>query len=70
MNTQTTVEKEVALESVISTAVQIPGVKVNRKKFLAETFATENVAIQDILDLGPIAAQFPQERLNLYVKKR
>ena len=69
MNTQTTVEKEVALESVISTAVQIPGVKVNRKKFLAETFATENVAIQDILDLGPIAAQFPQERLTAIANK-
>ena len=51
MSEQHTVEKEVALESVITTAVQIPGVKVNRRKFLSETFATENVAIQDILDL-------------------
>ena len=62
MSEQRTVEKEVALESVITTAVQIPGVKVNRRKFLSETFASENVAIQDILDLGPIAAQVPQER--------
>ena len=69
MAEQHTVEKEVALESVITTAVQIPGVKVNRRKFLSETFATENVAIQDILDLGPIAAQVPQERLSFLASK-
>lgn len=69
MSEQHTVEKEVALESVITTAVQIPGVKVNRRKFLSETFATENVSIQDILDLGPIAAQVPQERLTVLASK-
>ena len=69
MSEQHTAEKEVALESVITTAVQIPGVKVNRRKFLSETFATENVAIQDILDLGPIAAQVPQERLTVLASK-
>lgn len=69
MAEQHNVEKEVALESVITTAVQIPGVKVNRRKFLSETFATENVAIQDILDLGPIAAKVPQERLSILASK-
>ena len=69
MSEQHTAEKEVALESVITTAVQIPGVKVNRRKFLSETFATENVSIQDILDLGPIAAQVPQERLAILASK-
>ena len=37
MAEQHNVEKEVALESVITTVVQIPGVKVNRRKFLSET---------------------------------
>ena len=69
MAEQHNVEKEVALESVITTVVQIPGVKVNRRKFLSETFATENVAIQDILDLGPIAAKVPQERLSILASK-
>lgn len=69
MSEQHTVEKEVALESIITTAVQIPGVKVNRRKFLSETFATEKVAIQDILDLGPVAAQVPQERLTILASK-
>lgn len=58
------VEKELALETIITTAIQIPGVKVNRDKFLAEMFVTENVAIQDVLDLGPIAAGILQERIT------
>ena len=63
------VEKEFAIESVITTAIQIPGVKVNRSKFLAELFATENVTIQDVLDLGPVSAGVSQERLAAMSKK-
>lgn len=69
MSDQQTAQTEFALESVISTAVQIPGVKVNRRKFLAEIFATEDIAIEDVLELGPIAAQFPQERLTVIANK-
>lgn len=64
MGEQNKIEKEVALEGIIASAVQIPGVKVNRSKFLAETFATEDVVIQDILDYGPIEANISQERLK------
>ena len=35
MDEQKNIEKEVVLENVITTAVQIPGVKVDRKKFLS-----------------------------------
>jgi hypothetical protein len=69
MPDQNIAEKEVALESVITSAIQIPGVKVNRRKFLSEQFATEDVAIQEILDLGPIAAQIPQEKLSAMAGK-
>lgn len=62
-------DKEIALESIITSAIQIPGVKVDRKKFLAEMFATENVAIQDVLDLGPIAANIPQDKLTALANK-
>ncbi len=64
MNEQTNIEKEVALESIVTTAVQIPGVKVNRNKFLAEAFADSDVPIQEILDLGPVAAGISQETLS------
>lgn len=62
-------EKEVALESIITSAIQLPGVKVDRKKFLAEIFATEDVVIQDVLDLGPIAANIPHDRLTSLANK-
>lgn len=64
MSEQLKNEKEVALESVITSAVQIPGVKVNRNKFLAELFSSEDVVIQDILDFGPIQAGVTQEKLS------
>ncbi len=62
-------EKEFALESIISSAVQLPGVKVDRKKFLAEIFASENYPIQDILDFGPITVGVSQDRLSLIANK-
>lgn len=62
-------EKEVALESIITSAIQLPGVKVDRSKFLAEMFVTEDVTIQDVLDLGPIAANISQDRLTALANK-
>lgn len=62
-------EKEVALESIITSAIQIPGVKVNRKEFLAEMFVNECVAIQDVLELGPVSANIPQDRLTALANK-
>lgn len=64
MSEQSKMEKEVALENVITSAVQIPGVKVNRSKFLAEIFASEDVVIQDVIDLGPIQANIAQDKLS------
>lgn len=64
MSEQLKSEKEVALESIITSAVQIPGVKVDRKKFLAKLFSPEDVVIQDVLDFGPIQAGISQEKLS------
>ena len=63
------VEKEFVIESAITTAIQIPGVKVNRNKFLAEIFSTENVSVQEVLDMGPVMAGISQERLTAIAKK-
>lgn len=68
-NEQGSVEKEFALESIISSAVQLPGVKVDRKRFLAEIFASEDYPIQDVLDLGPIAVGVSQDKLALIAHK-
>lgn len=70
MNNVNDQTKEIALENIITTAVQIPGVKVNRNKFLAEIFATEeSVLIQDVLDQGPIQAGISREKLSLFASK-
>ena len=69
MSEQNKVGKEVALENVITSAVQIPGVKVDRKKFLAETFANHNIGIENIFDLGPIEAGVSQEELSKLAHK-
>lgn len=57
-------EKELALESIISSAVRLPGVKVERKKFLAELFASEDYPIEDILARGPVAVGVRQDELS------
>ena len=54
----------VALETIITNAVKIPGVKVNRSKFLAETFAGDGIDLQTIIDMGPVSAGIPQERIE------
>lgn len=70
MEKENNIEKELALESIITTAVQIPGVKVNRKKFLLETFASEdNKTIENIVNLGPIEAKISQDKLTMIANK-
>lgn len=61
--------KELSLEAVVSGAVQIPGVKVNRNKFLAETFAEYSDSIQEIVDIGPVEAGVSREELEKISKK-
>ncbi len=54
---------ELSMEKIITSAVKIRGVKVNRGEFLTEIFISESDKIQDILDFGPVEAQVPQEKL-------
>lgn len=61
--------KEFALENIITSAVQIPGVKVNRQNFLSETFSSDKYVIQDILDFGPIQSGISQENLKKLADK-
>lgn len=69
MSEQSNTGKELALENVITSAVQIPGVKVDRKKFLAETFANHEIMIEDVFNLGPIEAGVSQEELKKIANK-
>ena len=61
--------QEIVLEDVISTAVKLPGVKVNRNKFLAEQFADSDINIQDIIEFGPVQAGISRENLSSAANK-
>lgn len=62
--------KEIVLEDVISASVQIPGVKVDRKKFLAESFASSQASnIQEIVESGPIEAGVSQAEIEEIANK-
>jgi hypothetical protein len=63
------VAKQMMLEEVITGAVQIPGVKVNRKQFLAEQFASKVSNLEEVLDKGPIEAGVSREDIGLLSKK-
>ena len=54
----------IALETIITNAIKIPGVKVNRSKFLAEAFANEEINLQNIIDLGPVSAGVSQDHIE------
>lgn len=54
----------ISLEDIITTSIKIPGVKVNRDKFLAEQFAGTGTNVQDIINLGPIDAGISREDIS------
>lgn len=61
--------KQIMLEEVITKAVQIPGVKVNRKQFLAEQFASKANNLDEILEKGPVEAGIKRQDINYLSKK-
>ena len=68
--TNNEMKSKVSLVNVISTAVQIPGVKVNRETFLREQF--KNVSPEDlelIVEKGPVEANRSRAELRKMAKK-
>ena len=60
----------VSLENVVTTAIQVPGVKVNRELFLREQFQKESKElIESIVENGPVNAQVSQDTLRKMAKK-
>ena len=67
--TQNNAATEVALETIVSNAIQIPGVKVDRQCFLAEIFPKNEFDLQAILDKGPVNAGCSRETLAYLAQK-
>ena len=58
-------EKSVDLTSIISTAIQVPGVKVTREAFLREQFKDlSKEKIDLIIEVGPVEAGCTREELK------
>ena len=60
---------ELSLEKIITGAVQVPGVRVNRQAFLAEMFAKSNLDLAELIEQGPVQMGLTQEELSKMAKK-
>lgn len=69
METNTNATPEVALEAIITNAVKLPLVKVDRDSFLAETFASTSLPLSDVLEKGPVAAGASRKMLSTLSQK-
>lgn len=63
------ITNELTLELIISKVIEIPGVRVDRNKFLAEQLVNETDDIQLVLDKGPIAAGIEEKKLARIAEK-
>ena len=59
----------ISLEDIITTSIKIPGVKVNRDKFLAEQFAGVGANVQEVIDFGPIEAGVSRDDVAILANK-
>jgi hypothetical protein len=58
------ITSDIMLEEIICKAIQIPGVKVDRNKFLAEIFSSKVDLLENIVNNGPIGAGITREEIN------
>ena len=59
---------EFSVESVITEAIKIPGVRVNRNRFLCDRFSNKPELISTIAEEGPVAAGISREELQKIAK--
>ena len=70
MSTEMQTQNEQSLPKIIATAIQIPGVKVNRETFLLTTFKNEPLEMRNkIADLGPVKAGISRRELKQISKR-
>lgn len=58
------IASDVMLEEVIAKAIQIPGVKVDRNKFLAENFSSKVDMLEEIIKDGPVSSSVSRAEIN------
>lgn len=63
------IASDLVLEEIITKSIQIPGVKVDRSKFLAESFSSNVDKLESVINDGPIEAGISREEINAVVNK-
>lgn len=63
------IASDIMLEEIISKAIQIPGVKVDRNKLLAEVFSSKVELLENIINNGPVEAGITREEINNIANK-
>lgn len=63
------IAKEYMLEDIISKSVQLPVVKIERSKFLAEEFAGHCSNLDELIEKGPIEVGMDQKTLDTIASK-
>lgn len=64
------IEKDATLETILTTALKLPGVKVDRNECLIKVFSNEDIDTQKLLELGPVAANVPHEKITQLADKQ
>ena len=63
------IASDLMLEEIVAKAIQIPGVKVDRNKFLAEQFSSKVDMLENIINNGPVEGQVSREEINNLANK-
>lgn len=58
------ITSDIMLEEIIAKAIQIPGVKVDRNKFLAENFSSKVDMLEEIIKEGPVSSSVSRAEIN------
>ncbi len=63
------IRSDIMLEEIIQKVIQIPGVKVDRNKLLAEVFSSKVDFLENIINTGPVEAGITREEINNIANK-
>ena len=63
------IASDLVLEEIITKSIQVPGVKVDRSKFLAESFSSNVDRLESVINDGPIEAGISREEINSIANK-
>ncbi len=62
-------KESLSLDNLITQALKIPGVRVNRAEFLSTAFANEGILVRQIVEEGPVACDYSDVELDTMADK-